>query len=234
MIKKKTPSKKTALKKAAKVSKKAIKKVLSKKKAKKPVRVVSKVAFAKKKLVKKVIKKVASKKTVQQKKVVISTKKSIKTSGPLRVGSMAPNFSLPSTAGGLITLSEFRGKRIVLYFYPKDMTSGCTVEAHEFSELAKTFASKKVFVFGVSPDSIESHKKFIEKDAITFPLLADVGHKAAEAYGAWVEKSMYGRSYMGIERSTFVIGPDGKLEQVYRQVKAEGHAVCVLNDLGKK
>jgi peroxiredoxin Q/BCP len=133
----------------------------------------------------------------------------------------------------MITLSEFRGKRVVLYFYPKDMTSGCTIEAHEFSELAKTFASKKVFIFGVSPDSIESHKKFIEKDAITFPLLADEGHKAAEAYGVWVEKSMYGRAYMGIERSTFVIGPDGKLEHVYRQVKAEGHAVCVLQDIKK-
>jgi peroxiredoxin Q/BCP len=122
---------------------------------------------------------------------------------------------------------------VVLYFYPKDMTSGCTTEAHEFSELVKTFASKKVFVFGVSPDSIESHKKFIEKDEITFSLLADVGHKVAEAYGVWVEKSMYGRAYMGIERSTFVIGTDGKLEQVYRKVNPEGHAVCVLNDIGK-
>jgi peroxiredoxin Q/BCP len=193
-----------------------------------------------KKAVKKIVKKTAPKKVVKKpvraggKAAAPEKKKAVGTSRELRAGSVAPNFSLPSTAGGMITLSEFRGKRVVLYFYPKDMTSGCTVEAHEFSELAKTFASKKVFVFGVSPDSIESHKKFIEKDAITFPLLADVGHKAAEAYGVWVEKSMYGRAYMGIERSTFVIGPDGKLEQVYRQVKAEGHAVCVLEDLGKK
>jgi peroxiredoxin Q/BCP len=215
--------KKTSTKKniAKKIAKKAIKKAAPKK------------AVQKKKVAAQV-KKAAPKKTVQKKAAVSAKKKAaVKTSGPLRVGSVAPNFSLPSTAGGMITLSEFRGKRVVLYFYPKDMTSGCTIEAHEFSELAKTFASKKVFVFGVSPDSIESHKKFIEKDAITFPLLADVGHKAAEAYGAWVEKSMYGRAYMGIERSTFVIGPDGKLEQVYRQVKAEGHAVCVLEDLKK-
>jgi peroxiredoxin Q/BCP len=215
--------KKTSTKKniAKKIAKKAIKKAAPKK------------AVQKKKVAAQV-KKAAPKKTVQKKAAVSAKKKAaVKTSGPLRVGSVAPNFSLPSTAGGMITLSEFRGKRVVLYFYPKDMTSGCTIEAHEFSELAKTFASKKVFVFGVSPDSIESHKKFIEKDAITFPLLADVGHKAAEAYGAWVEKSMYGRAYMGIERSTFVIGPDGTLEQVYRQVKAEGHAVCVLEDLKK-
>jgi peroxiredoxin Q/BCP len=182
---------------------------------------------------KKEIKKTAPKKAEQKKKAGAPAKKAVKTSGSLRVGSIAPNFSLSSTAGGMITLSEFRGKRVVLYFYPKDMTSGCTIEAHEFSELAKTFASKKVFIFGVSPDSIESHKKFIVKDAITFPLLADEGHKAAEAYGVWVEKSMYGRAYMGIERSTFVIGPDGKLEHVYRQVKAEGHAVCVLQDIKK-
>lgn len=226
----KTSTKKKTLKKAMK---KVIKKV-TKKVIKKAVKKVLKKATVKKVVQKKTAPKKVSVKKTTKKAVAPAKKKSLGTSRELRVGSIAPSFSLPSTLGGMITLSEFRGKRVVLYFYPKDMTSGCTVEAHEFSELAKTFASKKVFVFGVSPDSIESHKKFIEKDTITFPLLADVGHKAAEAYGVWVEKSMYGRSYMGIERSTFVIGTDGKLEQVYRKVSPEGHAVCVLEDLGKK
>lgn len=189
----------------------------------------------KKKVLKKRATKTVSKKTVKK---VIPKKRAgrekTKSKHPLSVGSLAPDFSLPSTAGGMITLSDFRGKRVVLYFYPKDMTSGCTTEAHEFSELAKTFASKKVFIFGVSPDSIESHHKFIERDKITYPLLADVGHKVADLYGVWVEKSMYGREYMGIERATFVIGPDGKLEQIYHKVKPEGHAVCVLEDLAKK
>ncbi len=209
-----------------KAAKKVLKKVLPKKTSAKKK--------ASKKAAKKIIKKVSPKKVVPT-KAVIKKKPTTKSSssGALRVGSIAPNFSLPSTAGGMITLSEFRGKRVVLYFYPKDMTSGCTTEAHEFSELAKTFAAKKVFIFGVSPDSIESHKKFIEKDKITYPLLADVGHKVADAYGVWVEKSMYGRAYMGIERSTFVIGPDGKLEHVYCKVSPEGHALCVLEDLSK-
>ena len=123
--------------------------------------------------------------------------------------------------------------RVVLYFYPKDMTAGCTVEAHEFSVVAKEFRKQGTIVFGVSPDSIASHHKFIKKDKITFPLLSDEGHKVAEAYGVWVKKSMYGREYMGIERATFVIGKDGRLEQVYRKVSPEGHAVCVLADVSK-
>jgi peroxiredoxin Q/BCP len=140
---------------------------------------------------------------------------------------------MASTDGGKITLKELRGSKVVLYFYPKDMTSGCTVEAHEFSRVAKEFRKNGVLVFGVSPDTIESHHKFIKKDAITFPLLADIGHKVADAYGIWVQKSMYGKKYMGIERSTFVIGEDGKLEQIYRKVSPEGHAVCVLSDIAQ-
>ena len=179
---------------------------------------------------KKVAKKVVARAV---KKVPVQKKVKEKGTRELRVGMIAPNFSLPSTAGGMVALSDFRGKRVVLYFYPKDMTSGCTVEAHEFSGVAKQFSAKKAFVFGVSPDSIDSHHKFIARDGITFPLLADVGHKVADLYGVWVEKSMYGRAYMGIERSTFVIGKDGTLEAVYRKVKPEGHAVCVLQDLMK-
>jgi len=151
----------------------------------------------------------------------------------LEQGMPAPDFTLPSTEGEEVTLSELKGKRVVLYFYPKDMTSGCTVEAKEFSALAEKFTGKEIMLYGVSPDSIESHHKFIAKEHITFPLLADEDHKTAEAYGVWIEKSMYGKKYMGIDRSTFVIGPDGKLEAVYTKVKPEGHAVCVLEDLGK-
>ena len=156
------------------------------------------------------------------------------TSSPtLQIGDTAPDFTLPSTEGRDIALSELKGKRVVLYFYPKDMTSGCTVETKEFSALAEKFTGKEIVLYGVSPDSIESHNEFIAKEHITFPLLADEDHKTAEAYGVWIEKSMYGKKYMGIDRSTFVIGPDGKLEAVYTKVKPEGHAVCVLEDLGK-
>lgn len=189
---------------------------------------IKKKTTPKKKVAKKATKKVAKKavkKTVAQKAAakVVS----------LKVGQIAPDFTMASTDGGNVKLSALRGKRVVLYFYPKDMTSGCTIEAHEFSAVAKEFARKGTLVFGVSPDDIESHHKFIKKDGITYPLLADTLHKVAEKYGIWVEKSMYGKRYMGIERSTFVIGKDGKLEQVYRKVSPQGHAVCVLGDLKK-
>lgn len=178
----------------------------------------------------KVTKKVTRKTVV--KTVSRGVKKSAqKTASPLlKVGAKAPSFTMASTDGGVISLKELSGSRVVLYFYPKDMTPGCTVEAHEFSAVAKQFRKQGTMVFGVSPDSIASHHKFITKDKITFPLLSDEGHKVAEAYGIWVKKSMYGREYMGIERSTFVIGKDGRIEQVYRKVSPEGHAVCVLTD----
>ena len=201
--------------------------------------------MATKKTTKKTVTKKTIKKTVKgkvtkkvTKKTVVKTvsrgvKKSAKKTASLglKVGAKAPPFTMASTEGGTISLKELLGSRVVLYFYPKDMTPGCTVEAHEFSAIAKQFRKQGTMVFGVSPDSIESHHKFIKKDKITFPLLADEGHKVAEAYGVWIKKSMYGRSYMGIERSTFVIGKDGKLEQVYRKVSPEGHAACVLSDI---
>lgn len=149
----------------------------------------------------------------------------------IEIGAEAPDFTLPSTDGGVVTLSSLRGKRVVLYCYPKDLTPGCTVEAHEFSELAKKFQKANTLVFGVSADSIARHQKFIEKEGITFPLLADEEKVMLQAYGVWVEKSMYGKKYMGIERSTFVIDAEGKFEQIYLKVKPEGHAVCVLGDL---
>ena len=146
-------------------------------------------------------------------------------------GEMAPDFTLPSSDGSMVTLSELRGKRVVLYFYPKDMTPGCTTEAHEFSELATKFQKNGVLIFGISADSITRHKKFIKAENITFPLLADEGKEMLTAYGVWVEKSMYGKKYMGIERSTFIIDAEGKFEKIYRKVKPEGHAVCVLGDV---
>lgn len=149
----------------------------------------------------------------------------------IEIGAEAPDFTLPSTDGGVVTLSSLRGKRVVLYCYPKDLTPGCTVEAHEFSELAKKFQKANTLVFGVSADSIARHQKFIEKEGITFPLLADEEKVMLQSYGVWVEKSMYGKKYMGIERSTFVIDTEGKFEQIYLKVKPEGHAVCVLGDL---
>lgn len=151
----------------------------------------------------------------------------------LKVGDKVPAFSLPSTDGIIVSSTTLLGSRYVLYFYPKDMTSGCTVEAHEFTDLGKKFASKGIRVYGVSPDGIESHKKFIEKDGITFPLLADEEKKAANAFGVWGEKSMYGRKYMGIFRTTFVVEDDGTILAIYRNVKPEGHALCVLEDLKK-
>jgi len=146
-------------------------------------------------------------------------------------GEFAPDFTLSSSEGSTVTLSELRGKRVVLYFYPKDLTPGCTTEAHEFSELAKKFQKKDVLIFGVSADSVARHKKFIEKEGITFPLLSDEGKEMLIAYGVWVEKSMYGKKYMGIERSTFIIDEEGKFAKIYRKVKPEGHAVCVLQDV---
>lgn len=146
-------------------------------------------------------------------------------------GEFAPDFTLPSSEGSAVTLSELRGKRVVLYFYPKDLTPGCTTEAHEFSELAKKFQKKDVLIFGVSADSVARHKKFIEKEGITFPLLSDEGKEMLAIYGVWVEKSMYGKKYMGIERSTFIIDGEGRFAKIYRKVKPEGHAICVLGDV---
>lgn len=181
----------------------------------------------KKTFVKQQVKKRVAKRVIKK----TATKKSVVRGVSLQVGQFAPDFTLASTDGGEMKLSSLRGKRVVLYFYPKDQTPGCTIEAHEFSSVAKKFQRSGVGVFGVSPDSIESHIKFIKKEGITFPLLSDEGHKAAERYGVWGEKSMYGKKYMGIERSTFVVGKTGKLEQVYRKVSPEGHAVCVLKDI---
>lgn len=143
-------------------------------------------------------------------------------------GKKAPDFTLPRDGGEEVSLSDFRGQKVVLYFYPKDNTSGCTTQACEFRDQHPDFQKLDTVILGVSPDSVRSHQGFRDKHELTFPLLADTEHKVAEAYGVWKEKSMYGRKYWGIERSTFLIDEDGRLQKVWRKVKARGHAQEVL------
>lgn len=145
----------------------------------------------------------------------------------LDAGAKAPDFEMAG-AQGPVRLADFAGKALVLYFYPKDDTSGCTKEAQEFSALAGDFAAAGAAVLGVSKDSVASHGKFTAKYGLTVPLASDPDGATLEAYGAWVEKSMYGRKYMGIERSTFLIGPDGLIRKTWRKVKVAGHAQEVL------
>ena len=144
------------------------------------------------------------------------------------VGTKAPAFNLPTDGGGKLSLSALKGKKVVLYFYPKDDTSGCTREALDFNGMKEAFAKADAVVVGVSPDSAASHDKFKKKYGLDFPLIADEEKAMLEAYGVWVEKSMYGRKYMGVERTTLLIGADGKVAQVWNKVKVPGHAQEVL------
>jgi peroxiredoxin Q/BCP len=143
-------------------------------------------------------------------------------------GDKAPDFALPTDGGGSLALSRLKGKPVVLYFYPKDDTSGCTAEAKDFSRLAPDFRRADVEVIGVSPDSVDSHAKFRKKYDLTVKLAADADKAVAAAYGVWVEKSMYGRKYMGVERSTFLIDKAGRIANSWRKVKVPGHAEEVL------
>jgi peroxiredoxin Q/BCP len=149
----------------------------------------------------------------------------------LTVGMDAPEFSLPSTLGRRVTLSEFRGRRVVLYFYPKDDTPGCTMEACAFRDHFPRIESKDAIVLGVSLDDELSHEKFAQKYSLPFPLLADKDAAVSRQYGTYKEKNLYGRSFWGIERTTFVIDRDGKVEHVFRRVKVEGHAEEVMATL---
>lgn len=143
-------------------------------------------------------------------------------------GSPAPDFTLPTDTGEPITLSALKGKPVVVYFYPKDDTSGCTKEAIGFSCLKPEFDALGVTVIGISPDSAKSHGKFREKYELAITLAADEEKSAIEAFGVWVEKSMYGKAYMGVDRSTFLIGRDGTIAKAWRKVKVPGHAEEVL------
>jgi len=149
----------------------------------------------------------------------------------LTVGMPAPEFSLPSTLGRRVSLSEFRGKRVILYFYPKDDTPGCTMEACGFRDSFPRIESKDAIVLGVSLDDELSHERFAQKYNLPFPLLSDKDAAVSRQYGTYKEKSLYGRSFWGIERTTFVIDRDGKVEHVFRRVKVEGHAEEVMATL---
>ena len=149
----------------------------------------------------------------------------------LQLGDEAPDIELRTDSGAPFRLTDLKGKRVVLYFYPKADTPGCTIEACEFRDSAKKFAKKSAAVVGISPDKPAAQAKFKTKYDLPFTLLADEEKAAAQAYGVWQEKNMYGRKVMGIVRSTFVIGPDGKIEKIYGKVKAKGHAAEVLAGL---
>ena len=142
----------------------------------------------------------------------------------LAEGDPAPDFDLPTDGGGHARLGDFKGKAVVIYFYPKDDTSGCTAEAIAFNGLRAKFTAANAAVIGVSPDSAAAHDKFKQKHDLKIALAADPARSAIEAYGVWKEKSMYGRKYMGVERSTFLIRPDGRIGRIWRKVKVPGHA----------
>jgi peroxiredoxin Q/BCP len=146
----------------------------------------------------------------------------------LTIGQPAPSFSLPTDGGGSISLSGLTGKNVCLYFYPKDDTSGCTKEAIAFNGLKAAFAAANTEIIGLSADSISSHDKFKKKYGLEFALASDEGKAALEAYGVWVEKSMYGKKYMGIERTTVLIDKAGKVAAIWNKVKVDGHAEEVL------
>ncbi len=146
----------------------------------------------------------------------------------LGVGNKAPEIDLEADDGSRFSLAALRGSKVVVYFYPKDDTPGCTVEAIDFTKAAPAFAKAGTRVVGISPDTTASHCKFRDKHGLGITLAADPDRKAIGAYGVWVEKSMYGRKYMGVERSTFLIGPDGRLAREWRKVKVPGHVQEVL------
>ena len=145
------------------------------------------------------------------------------------MSDMAPDFTLPSTTGEDITLSALRPAPVVLFFYPRDDTSGCTVENLDFTALLPEFEAAGVKVFGISKDSMASHEKFMAKKSLTVPLLSDESDTVCEAYGVWKEKKMYGKTFMGIERSTFLIDGEGRIAREWRKVKVPGHADEVLD-----
>ncbi|MCZ6801622.1 MAG: thioredoxin-dependent thiol peroxidase [Nitrospirae bacterium] len=149
----------------------------------------------------------------------------------LKEGQMAPAVALMDGQGKKVTLGDFRGKRVVLFFYPKDDTPGCTKEACSFRDGLSAIRKSGAVVFGVSPDSVESHKKFANKFGLNFPLLSDVDKKVVEAYGVWKEKSLYGRKYMGVERTTFIINELGKIGKIFPKVKVDQHYEEVLEAL---
>lgn len=150
----------------------------------------------------------------------------------LQENDLAPDFELPADDGSRVRLSGLRGRRVILYFYPRADTPGCTTEACEFRDLTPQFEERGAVVLGVSPDPVDAVRKFREKFDLPFRLLADEDHAVAEAYGVWAEKSMFGKKYMGVERTTFLIDEEGRIARVFGRVKPKGHAERVLGELG--
>jgi peroxiredoxin Q/BCP len=148
--------------------------------------------------------------------------------GTAELGAPAPDFTLPVDGGGTVSLAGLRGRKVVVYFYPKADTPGCTQQAIDFNRLKPKFESSGAVVLGVSADPVKAQEKFKAKYNLTFPLVSDPSHKMLKAYGVWAEKSMYGRKYMGIERTTFLIGTDGRIARVWPKVRVTGHADEVL------
>ena len=151
------------------------------------------------------------------------------TDAPLEIGQIAPPVSLPRDGGDTVSLSDYAGQAVVLYFYPRDDTPGCTIEASGFTDMAAEFSAAGVVVLGVSKDSVKKHDKFRDKYALSVPLLSDEDGDVCERYGVWVEKNMYGKTYLGIERATFLIDGAGKIAQVWHKVKVPGHVEAVLD-----
>lgn len=182
----------------------------------------------------------ATKKAPTKKAATPSTSKSKKTKvakvvpGPtvqLKAGQKAPAFSLPNQDGHVVSLSQFKGKKVVLYFYPKDDTPGCTKESCAFRDGMDEIRESGAVVLGVSGDSVDSHKKFAKKFTLNFPLLSDERKTVLQAYGVWKEKSLYGRKFMGIERTTFIIDEQGTIDDIFQKVKVDGHLEEVLGEL---
>lgn len=152
-----------------------------------------------------------------------------KKENSLAKGDKAPSFAMDTNDGEHVTLDSLKGKNVVLYFYPKDDTPGCTIEAKDFRDLYEEFEKANTVIIGVSKDSVKSHEKFKDKYCLPFPLGADEDGKVCEAYGVWVEKSMYGKKYMGIQRATFLIDDKGIIQQIWPKVSVKGHAKEVLD-----
>lgn len=150
------------------------------------------------------------------------------------VGEEAPDFTLQTDEEKQVSLKGYRGKKVILYFYPKDGTSGCTTEALEFKDSAKQFAKEGAVILGISKDSVKSHREFKEKHQLPFTLLSDSEAKVLDAYGVWKEKNLYGKKFMGTERTTFLIDEKGIIRKIYRKVKPQGHAQSCLLDLTKE
>ncbi|PJB72455.1 MAG: thioredoxin-dependent thiol peroxidase [Alphaproteobacteria bacterium CG_4_9_14_3_um_filter_47_13] len=155
-------------------------------------------------------------------------------SDKLKVGDPAPDFTLPADHNHEISLAALKGKKVVLYFYPKDDTPGCTKESCDFRDNMILFSQQDIQIIGISKDSAQKHDKFKEKYNLNFPLVSDESGDVCKKYGVWVEKSMYGRKYMGIDRSTFLIDEEGKILEIWRNVKVSGHVETVMDVAGKK